>query len=136
MSTTDSDRRAASDSTFVPMPWQAWYAAAEDAAGHHLDGDEVTDGYSVETAYDAWLTGSTPTGYVRSLEAEGRAPMKHRGPIVVLLAAVLILIVIKLAVHTALALAGLPQVPLIDGSAALAGLLGFLAFIAWIDATA
>lgn len=136
MSTTDSDRRAASDSTFVPMPWQEWYAAAEDAAGHHLDGDEVTDGYSVETAYDAWLTGSTPTGYVRSLEAEGRVPMKNRGPIVVLLAAVLILIVIKLAVHTALGLVGLPQVPLVDGSVLLAAFLGLIALFAWIDATA
>ncbi|KQQ22568.1 hypothetical protein ASF48_05125 [Rathayibacter sp. Leaf299] len=136
MSTTDSDRRAASDSTFTPMPWQEWYAAAEDTAGHHLDGDEVTDGYSVEAAYDAWLTGSTPTGYVRSLEAEGRAPMKNRGPIVVLLAAVLILIVIKLAVHTALALAGLPQIPLVDGTVALVLFLLAGAVFAWIDATA
>ncbi|WP_230670935.1 hypothetical protein [Rathayibacter sp. Leaf248] len=62
--------------------------------------------------------------------------MKNRRIILLLLAVVLILIVIKLAVHTALALAGLPQIPLIDGTVALSLFLLAAAVFAWIDATA
>jgi hypothetical protein len=44
--------------------WLAWVAAAEKLIGHSLDGDETTDGYSLDGAYAAFEANLTAAEYV------------------------------------------------------------------------
>ncbi len=50
--------------------WYQWLKDAEEIAGHHLDGDEVTggDNYSIDSAYESWEHGETPQEYVNSFQ--------------------------------------------------------------------
>ncbi len=46
--------------------WFGWLHEAEALFGHHLDGDESdtgADGYSLDSAYDAWGAGVTVAAY-------------------------------------------------------------------------
>lgn len=46
--------------------WFKWLRDAEALFGHDLDGDETeagTDGYSLDSAYDAWGAGVTVAAY-------------------------------------------------------------------------
>lgn len=48
--------------------WDAWIERAEAIAGHDLDGSQDKDGYCLDSAYDAFLFGSTPEQYVTALQ--------------------------------------------------------------------
>ena len=71
---------AAESAALEPTDWERWYAAAEKAVGHDLDGDDTeearaagtADGYSVDGAYDAWRAGMTVTQYAQQV-AERKA---------------------------------------------------------------
>jgi hypothetical protein len=58
---------AAEAAGLEPTDWDWWIEAAEKLAGHHLDGDQATDGYSLDFAYAAWKRGQTPQAYVDSI---------------------------------------------------------------------
>jgi hypothetical protein len=49
--------------------WLAWVKQAEALVGHSLDGDEDTDGYSLDSAYAAWEAGVSPKAY--AIEVRG-----------------------------------------------------------------
>lgn len=49
--------------------WLRWIAKAERIIGHSLDGDEGGDGYSLDSAHDAFSSGSTPEQYVARVQA-------------------------------------------------------------------
>lgn len=52
--------------------WLAWAAEVEEIVGHDLDGDEDTDGYSIDGAYAAWEAGDcSPAEYAAEI-AGGR----------------------------------------------------------------
>lgn len=51
-----------------PTAWEKWADAAEALLGHGLDGDQDTDGYSMDDAYDAFRLGWTPEEYADSLD--------------------------------------------------------------------
>ena len=40
--------------------WLRWVARVERLIGHSLDGDQATDGYCLDYAYDAWADGASP----------------------------------------------------------------------------
>ena len=48
--------------------WERWATATEALLGHGLDGDQDTDGYSMDDAYDAFRLGWTPEEYADSLD--------------------------------------------------------------------
>lgn len=54
--------------------WLAWVKKVEKLLGHSLDGDQETDGYSMDFAYDEFENGLTPEHYV----ADIRAACKHQ----------------------------------------------------------
>jgi hypothetical protein len=47
--------------------WFRWIARAEKVYGRELDGDQVTDGYSMDSAYEAYESGMTADAYVSRL---------------------------------------------------------------------
>mgnify|MGYP000179788170 CR=1 FL=1 len=47
-----------------PDVWDRWIYAAQAIAGHSLDGEEDTDGYSLDSAFDAYASGWTPEEYI------------------------------------------------------------------------
>lgn len=47
--------------------WLLWAAAVEELLNHSLDGDQSIDGYSMDCAYDAFLSGANPMTYVRDV---------------------------------------------------------------------
>lgn len=47
--------------------WLKWIKEAESKIGYSLDGDQTTDGYSYDFAYDAWESGKTVDEYLTSL---------------------------------------------------------------------
>lgn len=49
--------------------WYAWIAEAQRLAGHDLDGDEATDGYSLDYAHEAWSSGKTVRDYILTIPA-------------------------------------------------------------------
>ena len=50
------------------LAWFGWINAAEQACGHSLDGDQSTDGYSMDGAYAAFLEGKTIGQYLAQIE--------------------------------------------------------------------
>jgi hypothetical protein len=55
---------AASESAaLLPTAWEKWIEKAEKLAGHHLDGDQSVDGYSLDGAFEAWKGGLSPEVY-------------------------------------------------------------------------
>ena len=47
--------------------WLRWINVAEKIAGHSLDGDQDTDGYSLDGAYDAFEAGLFPEEYLEKI---------------------------------------------------------------------
>ena len=50
-----------------PTDWDIWAAQVETIIGHSLDGDQVTDGYSMDYAYDTWNASITAESYAASI---------------------------------------------------------------------
>jgi hypothetical protein len=48
--------------------WLQWCAIVERLLGHSLDGDQETDGYSIDFAYDAFRAKASPISYVQGVE--------------------------------------------------------------------
>jgi len=53
--------------------WDKWIEQAEEFHGGTLDGDQKTDGYSLDGAYNAFTNGLTPFQYVLSWRMNGVA---------------------------------------------------------------
>lgn len=53
--------------------WERWAAKAKKIAGHSLDGSQDEDGYSLDSAHDAYEAGDTPEEYVASIVRPGTA---------------------------------------------------------------
>ena len=47
----------------VERAWEAWLRRVETLVGHHLDGHQARDGYSLDWAYGAFEAGETATSY-------------------------------------------------------------------------
>ena len=58
---------AAESAALEPTDWERWIAQVEKLAGHDLDGDQSTDGYSYDFAYDGWKRGQTAEAYVGTI---------------------------------------------------------------------
>ncbi len=50
--------------------WLAWSRKVERALGHSLDGDQDADGYSIDMAYEAFMTGVSVKDYLAEIKAE------------------------------------------------------------------
>lgn len=59
---------AAEQATVTEIRWLAWIDEAEALFGHSLDGDQEDDGFSLDSAYDAYREGLTPVDYWQSVE--------------------------------------------------------------------
>lgn len=51
----------------IEKRWLAWIKRAETLAGHNLDGDQDSDGYSLDQAFALFRAGLTPKQYVTNL---------------------------------------------------------------------
>lgn len=49
--------------------WEAWVSKVEKKLGHSLDGNQTTDGYSLDYAYDYWRNGDAVDTYVADVRA-------------------------------------------------------------------
>lgn len=47
--------------------WYAFYDAVEKLMGHDIDGDQATDGYSIDGFHDLWKAGLTPEAAVAQI---------------------------------------------------------------------
>lgn len=54
---------AAESAALAPTSWERWVADVEGRVGHDLDGDQATDGYSMDAAYVAFGAGLMPVQY-------------------------------------------------------------------------
>lgn len=60
--------------------WDRFYAKAERLLGHHLDGDEKENGYSIDGAYAAFEAGETADAYVAEVKAgDNYKPWQQEG---------------------------------------------------------
>ncbi len=50
--------------------WLSWAATVEHALGHSLDGDQATNGYSLDYAYDWFRTGAKTMEYVLEVKSK------------------------------------------------------------------
>jgi hypothetical protein len=57
--------------------FENWVARVEATLGHDLDGDQTTDGYSLDFALDAFNKGMTPSAYVKSALNAMSVPQQH-----------------------------------------------------------
>jgi hypothetical protein len=48
--------------------WQIWAEKVEKILGHDLDGNQDTDGYSMDYAFAAWNNGLMPFEYVAQVK--------------------------------------------------------------------
>lgn len=64
--------QAESASIDTDTRWLSWCGRAEDMLGHALDGDQATDGYSLDGAFAAFREGASVVEYV--LDVQGRQP--------------------------------------------------------------
>lgn len=53
--------------------WLAWCKKVEKLLGHDLDGNQATEGYSIDYAHDAFMNGETPEAYVADVLLEKEA---------------------------------------------------------------
>lgn len=51
--------------------WDNWVREAERLLGHDLDGDEAINGYSLDSAYNAFTRRITPQAYVNAVTIKG-----------------------------------------------------------------
>jgi hypothetical protein len=47
-----------------PTAWERWINEVESLLGHGADGDQSTDGYSLDGFYEMWERGLTPAAAV------------------------------------------------------------------------
>lgn len=47
--------------------WLRWVKQVERLLGHSIDGNQDTDGYSLDFAYEAWKTDQSPAAYVKAI---------------------------------------------------------------------
>lgn len=57
---------AAESAACDPTPWDRWVDELEAQLGHSADGDENTDGYSMDGFYAQWKSGMTATAAAAS----------------------------------------------------------------------
>lgn len=50
--------------------WEFWCEAVEKIVGHDLDGDQESDGYSLDFAGDAFDAGMTPAQYAATIKRQ------------------------------------------------------------------
>lgn len=78
MSAVDNDHLATWEAeTTEPArsrEWHEWIEKAERLAGHSLDGDEATNGYSMDGAHAAWQSWMTPEKYVARIAYTKQTP--------------------------------------------------------------
>lgn len=62
---------AASESYVSPTErdWLRWVRKVEHALGHSIDGNQQTDGYSLDYAHDYWVNCDTVDVYVADVRA-------------------------------------------------------------------
>lgn len=65
----------AESAALEPDDWDRWIAAAEKSFGGSLDGNQETDGFSLDFAHDAFKTGKSVAEYLEGLPAQA-APFK------------------------------------------------------------
>ena len=53
--------------------WLRWVKNVEKLLGHSLDGDQDTDGYSLDIAHDEFMNGLTPKEYAAEAYDSARA---------------------------------------------------------------
>lgn len=58
--------------------WLTWIDQAQGIVGHDLDGNQDTDGYSLDFAHDAWSANLTPREYAAEV-AEAKAKLQQKG---------------------------------------------------------
>lgn len=51
----------------APCDWERWASAVEKLLGHSLDGDQAEDGYSMDSALDAWRGGESTDAHAASI---------------------------------------------------------------------
>lgn len=56
------------DAATKSSPFEKWAIKVEAILGHDLDGDQDTDGYSIDFAFDAFNNGLTPKAYAASVK--------------------------------------------------------------------
>jgi hypothetical protein len=56
--------------------WLKWIDAVEKFVGHSMDGDQKTDGYSLDLAHLAYSTGATVLSYAYHVEGRKKALLK------------------------------------------------------------
>lgn len=44
----------------APTDWERWIDRVETLLGHDADGDQATDGYSLDGLYDVWESNAAP----------------------------------------------------------------------------
>ena len=59
-----------SNSNHHGMTWAAWLLDCQDILGHHLDGEEFVNGYSLATAVVAWSKGIGPAYYCWVIQSD------------------------------------------------------------------
>lgn len=63
---------ATESAALEPTGWERWIAAAEQAIGHDIDGDETEDGYSLDGAYECWRNGWSVAEYAERVRENTR----------------------------------------------------------------
>lgn len=58
---------AAESAALEPTDWERWIAQVELVLGKSADGDQSEDGYSLDSFYDLWKIGQTPTQAVKEV---------------------------------------------------------------------
>lgn len=53
----------------TPTAWERWIDQVDAALGHDSDGDQATDGYSLDAFYVLWNAGRTPAQAVSEVGA-------------------------------------------------------------------
>ena len=61
--------------------WFRWVRKAEKALGHTLDGNQATDGYSLDYAHDYWLNGDPVDVYVTDVRGAKAELAAAFGPV-------------------------------------------------------
>lgn len=60
------------DYALRPSPFEIWAAKVEKIIGHDLDGDQQTDGYSLDFALDRFDAGMSPEQYAAMIRERNR----------------------------------------------------------------
>ncbi len=68
-----ADRWAYESAACEPTEWDRWIDAVEAILGHSADGDEDTDGYSLDGFYDTYKQGLTPAAAAARIRTIGPA---------------------------------------------------------------